>query len=257
MKAQLQSIALVALSAATIVGIAHAQTEPRFEVSPAIGAGAGPGAARNPQRVSRTPERIAFQSALVGNMMAFAYGFPLDRIERLPQWMYDARYDVAVTTEAATSLAEQKQLLQKLLEDRFGLVVHRVSYPSLVYFLVRGPDVKLTPTQDGDTANIPEFRREPFRPDTFQPSPIRDVYAARHVSISDLASWLYLQVQLPVIDKTGITGFFDIEISGLPIRGGAEGTIQAVRNSLGLDLESGHGTAESLIIEHIEQPSRN
>ncbi len=75
--------------------------------------------------------------------------------------------------------------------------------------------------------------------------------------MSDLAAWLYSQVRLPVFDKTGITGLFDIEVAGLPVRGGAEGTIQAVRNALGLDLELHHGTAESLIIDHVEKPGQN
>jgi uncharacterized protein (TIGR03435 family) len=62
---------------------------------------------------------------------------------------------------------------------------------------------------------------------------------------------------LPVLDKTGITGWFDIEIPGLPIRGGAEGTIRAVRDALGLELQVQRGTAESLIIDHVEKPSQN
>ncbi len=75
--------------------------------------------------------------------------------------------------------------------------------------------------------------------------------------MSDLADWLYLQVGLPVIDKTGLTGYFDLEISGLPIRGGAEGTIRAVRNALGLNLEPHRGTAKSLIIDRAERPGGN
>jgi uncharacterized protein (TIGR03435 family) len=62
-------------------------------------------------------------------------------------------------------------------------------------------------------------------------------------------------LRLPVLDKTGITGLFDIEIPGLPLRGGAEGTIRAVRDALGLDLKLHRGTAESLIIDHAEKPS--
>lgn len=63
--------------------------------------------------------------------------------------------------------------------------------------------------------------------------------------------------EIPVFNKTGITGSFDIEIPGLPVRGGADGAIRAVRNALGLDLESHHGTAESLIVDHVEKPSQN
>jgi uncharacterized protein (TIGR03435 family) len=236
--------------------IAYAQARAVFEASPVIasvrgGAGRGPG--NNVVTVSRTPQRIAFQAYLVGDIVAFAYAVPLDRVERRPQWMYDDRYNVAVTTAAPASLPEQKVMLQKLLEERFGLVVHRVSYASPVYLLVPGAKVNLTETTEPDAVDIPEFRREPFQPGL----PLRNAVYGKHVSMSDLAAWLYPDLQLPVLDKTGITGLFDIEITGLPINGNAVGTIQAVRNSLGLDLELHHGTAESLIIDHVEKSKQN
>ena len=75
------------------------------------------------------------------------------------------------------------------------------------------------------------------------------------MSMSDLADWLYSQLQLPVLDKTGITGLFEIQISGIPPSGGAEATIRAVQNSLGLILERHQGTAESLIVDRAEKPN--
>jgi uncharacterized protein (TIGR03435 family) len=236
------SMVRVALSAVIITGIAYSQAGPAFEVSPAASAGRA--------SLSRTPQRIAFQSALVPDIIAFAYGLPLDRIERRPQFMYDNRYDVAVTTTATATLAEQKVLLQNLLEQRFGLVVHRISYPSTVYYLVAGPKVNLTRSAEQDDAEPTELLGASLRPSGL-------VRTATHVSMSDLAASLYTNLQLPVLDKTGITGYFDIQITGTPLRGGAEGTIKAVQNSLGLDLEVHRGTAESLIIDRAEEPRRN
>jgi uncharacterized protein (TIGR03435 family) len=264
-------MARAALSAAAIMGITiggsmiprwitYAQSGPTFEVSPVITAGRAGGTGRGTgtsiARISRTPRRIAFRAALVGNIMAFAYGLPLDRIERRPQWMYDDLYDVAVTTEAPASLPEQKLMLQKLLEERFGLVVHRVSNESPVYFLVPGAKVYLTETKEGDATGLPDFHRaDPGL--EFSSGLPGGTSVGNHVSMGDLAAWLYPQLQLPVLDKTGITGLFDIEIRGLPIRGGAEGTIRAVRSSLGLDLELHPGTAESLIIDQVKKPEQN
>jgi len=156
--------------------------------------------------------------------------------------MYDDLYDVTVKTAAATGVPEQKLLLQKLLEQRFGLVVHRISTSSPVYFLVPGAKVNLTKAEEADAADLPEFH---------------GCCLALHASMTDLAAWLYQDLQLPVLDRTGITGLFDIEIKGMPSRGGAEGTIRAVRDSLGLELELHHGTAESLIIDHAERPKEN
>jgi uncharacterized protein (TIGR03435 family) len=245
------SITLVAIGAAAI---AFAQAGPAFQVALAGEGGAAPGQS-GARRPSRTPQRIAFRAARVGDIMAFAYGLPLDRIERRPQWMYDDLYNVAVTTVGATGLPEQKLMLQKLLEERFGLAVHRVSNESPVYFLVpAGAKVYFTESKEADAGDIRPFC---ISHSELPPQPGRSACTATHVSISELADWLYLQVRLPVIDKTGLTGFYDLEITGLPIRGGAEGTIRAVRNSLGLNLESHRGTAESLIIDHAERPSGN
>jgi uncharacterized protein (TIGR03435 family) len=235
--------------------IAFAQAGATFEV-----ALVGEGGANSRVKSFRTPQRLAFQAARVGDIMAFAYGLPLDRIERRPQWMYDDVYDVAVTTAAPTGLPEQKLMLQKLLEERFGLVVHRVSNASPVYFLVPlGAKVYFTETKEADAGDIHPFCISRPRPplQTGDPRPIGNVCTAPHVSMSDLADWLYSQVRLPVIDKTGLTGYYDLEISGLRMGGDAEGTIRAVRNALGLDLELHRGTAESLIIDHAEKPSRN
>ena len=246
------SIARVAISAAAIaIGglmatqwIAFAQAGATFDVTRV-------GAANSRARRWRTPQKIAFQATGLGDIMAFAYGLPLDRIERRPQWMYDDLYDVAVTTADPTGLPEQKLLLQKLLEKQFGLVAHRVSNESPVYFLVPlGAKVYFKETKEAEAVDIFQFCIS-------NPRPPRNVYVAPHVSMSDLAEWLYSQVRLPVIDKTGLMGFYDLDITGVTMRGGAEATIRAVRDSLGLNLEPHRGTAESLIIDHAERPIRN
>jgi uncharacterized protein (TIGR03435 family) len=250
MRAELRNVALSAVIVVIATrGIAFGQPGPSFEVSQ-VAAGA------HRPNTSRTPEKIVFQAARVGDIMAFAYGLPLDRIERRPQWMYDDLFDVAVTTEAPTGLPEQKALLQQLLEKRFDLVVHRISNQSPVYFLVSTGNVNLTESKDGHGLAGPAFY---LVPGSLQvgASGAGLTLAGWHVSMRDLAAWLYPQLQLPVLDKTGITGAFDIEISGLPLKGGSDGTIRAVRNSLGLNLEIHPGTAESLIIDHVEKPVGN
>jgi len=158
--------------------------------------------------------------------------------------MYDDYYDVAVTTTAPASLPEQKLMLQKLLEERFGLVVHRNTYPSPVYFLVRGHEVKLTPVQEAPApADFKLLSRSSGRLDAV-------------ISMGELADWLYPLLQLPVVDKTGLTGLFDIQIAP-NLLGGAEQTILSIQNSLGLNLERHQGTAESLVIEQSTRPQAN
>lgn len=221
--------------------IAYAQSTPVFEAKPSASF-RGPG--RFCDRLAsatRAPQRIEFQSWLLGDLLAFAYDLPLDRIERRPQWTYDECFDVAVTTPAPASLAEQKRLLVALLEDRFGLVARRVFYPSPVYSLTRGSNVTLTEESEPEFGILPQSSAHM----------LSKLYAS---SIGDLTASLTRHLQLPVVDNTGLTGLFDIAID-LPARITESGVTTAVQSALGLNLERREGTAESLIIERLEKAS--
>jgi uncharacterized protein (TIGR03435 family) len=63
----------------------------------------------------------------------------------------------------------------------------------------------------------------------------------------------------PVIDRTGIKGFYDFEyryISGDPHPDVISTIITSVQE-LGLKLESGKGPVEIIVIDHAEKPSPN
>jgi len=242
-----------ALCALVIAGGALAQVQPMFEVAKVASAG-------KPYRVRawRTPERLEFSAAQAADIIGFAYGFPADRVDRRPQWMYNDYFDVAVTTPSAATLAEQKVLLQKLLEERFGLVMHRVSREGPAYYMMAGPNVKLTASTEGEEVLYPEFRtRLPEPTKTPRSGPMRLICTAKHVSMSDVATWMYSLVKMPVSDETRITGFFDLEIPGMPINSNGDVAIEAVRNTLGLEFELKKEPVETLIIDGSREPGGN
>jgi uncharacterized protein (TIGR03435 family) len=78
----------------------------------------------------------------------------------------------------------------------------------------------------------------------------------------------------PVIDKTGFTGAFDVQVkfmpdqstAGLMVPGGLSsqptdsnfpGILAAIQEQLGVKLESAKGPVEVLVIDHVEHPSEN
>jgi uncharacterized protein (TIGR03435 family) len=77
-------------------------------------------------------------------------------------------------------------------------------------------------------------------------------------------------VDRPIIDGTDLTGTFDFtilftpEING-PLPPGANFTpdpngltfLEALKEQLGLKLESQTGPVESIVVDHVEQPSEN
>jgi uncharacterized protein (TIGR03435 family) len=227
---------------------ARAQRAPALTITPLV-AGGGGGNVNIWARIRQTPQNLSFQADRLPDIIAFAYDLPAERIEGQPQWMYDNRFNLELTSEAPTALPEQKLMLQKLLAQRFGLVVHRISYPSPVYHLVAGPKVNLTPAQDPDAEGLPELHSV-LEPDQYK-------VVLEHASLKDLAATLSAQLQLPVVDETGIAGRFDIDVSGWQVRVSAEIAIPAIRKSLGLDLQVHSGSAESLIIDSSHMPNEN
>ncbi len=266
-RAPLNTAAILAVVAGAFMvpqRTAGAQAGPAFEVSLVSSDAPRLSAQDSRMAISRTPQRLAFHNALVADVMAFAYGMPVERIERRPQWMYNDLFDITVTTVVPASVEEQKLTLQKLLEERFGLVFHRATYPSPVYFLVAEANVNLTQSSANEAEELAQFaaaRRTGSGPRGATPTgssgPPGLTIESKHASMGDLALWLYSKVQLPVVDKTGITGYFDVQIPRFPVRPSPEEVTLAVRNALGLNLELRHGTAESLIIDRAEPPKVN
>ena len=85
--------------------------------------------------------------------------------------------------------------------------------------------------------------------------------------LSVFAACLSIALKTPVIDKTGLTGNWDYDLeyangSRSTVADGPSTTapdlITAVREQLGLKLESKHGSVKILVIDHIEKtPSPN
>jgi len=82
-------------------------------------------------------------------------------------------------------------------------------------------------------------------------------------TLSSFAGLLGVALDRPVIDKTGITGYFEIHLvfspddsTERPVRA-APGIVQAIQEQLGLRLVPSKGPVEVLVIDHIERPSEN
>ena len=195
-------------------------------------------------------------------LLVNAYGIRQGLMFGLPGWANSARFDVTakVTDQDLKDLRklsrEQRQaMLAALLADRFHLKTHTEIKTLPVYELVvakGGP--KLT------TTIVPP----PDDPLGYGNLDVHgtDVSAAG-VTIADLAMNLSFPLDRTVINKTGLTGRYDFHLRwtadgvGAGAMDAPPDLFTAIQEQLGLKLQPAKGPVETLVIDHVEQPTDN
>jgi uncharacterized protein (TIGR03435 family) len=89
---------------------------------------------------------------------------------------------------------------------------------------------------------------------------------ASGTTMANLANYLSSMLSRTVVDKTGITGEFDLQLAFTPGLQPADGVgaadlgpdfFTALQEQLGLKLESAKGPVEILVVDRVERPSEN
>jgi uncharacterized protein (TIGR03435 family) len=231
------------------------------------------------------PEQLEALGYPVQGLIIEAYGIPAGRIVGVPDWARTEWYDVRARTSKPSSRQEVRAMLQTLLAERFAMKVHRDMREMDVFALVvarpgsLGPKLKPvildceTNTLAGGSGPglFPADTRPPcgnmisnarVMPDGGA-SLVRNRFAA--VTMEAVASGL-ASTGRPVIDRTGLTGTFDVELeylsqgvspaattdrevlNGMPLR-------DALRQQLGLELRPERGPIEYLVIDSLQRPT--
>lgn len=160
-------------------------------------------------------------------------------------------------------------MMQTLLADRCKLTVHRELKEKAIYVLLiakNGP--RLMPAKAGEVeaakTRHPGAVAIPGGSGVFvrgQTNGHIDIYSA---TTGTLALLLAGPAGRPVVDKTGLTGLYDMHLDmgqvGLAPENSAESAdsvFSSLQEQLGLKLESRKDDVENLIIDRIERPSAN
>lgn len=191
-------------------------------------------------------------------MIALMYGVSVHQVTGGPEWLDSDRYDVEAKSDRPYGRDDLHTLFQHLLEDRFHLTMRKETVEGPVYVLtLDGAAQKMKRNDSPEDFHIPM---------TFAPN--GSSIGAR-VPMSYLAWWLGQQLQQenrPVIDRTGLPGYYDFTLSFAPIRPpGAENPPEeqrpslftALREQLGLKLTPDKGPITHYVITHVEKPSAN
>ena len=225
----------------------------------------------------------------VRELIRDAYGYrnrAHSEVVGAPDWVDKERYDVdarassefPISTSAGLPPAAEAAL-RALLAERFKLKVRVESQRRPVYELVMhradgklGPN--LVPSKGGCRSF---FQREPVNtavvildPKDGEPQPTRPCplgvsaggVFAENMPLTDFVKVLGLRPQLnrTVIDRTGLTGGFDINLQ-YPIDSGVPNPVPPLKplleSQMGLTLRETEAPVDILVIESIDHPTEN
>lgn len=230
-----------------------------------VGVSGGPGTA--------DPGRYTTQNLDLANLITIAWGILPYRLSA-PDWLHEARFDLAATLPAGATREQFQLMLQNLLKDRFKLTVHNDKKEMQAYELTvakNGPKLQTSPV---DPTPDPPMTRSPpsLGPDGFPVLPAGRARASTTMngkartrfadaSMEDLVENLSVQLGQPVTDSTGLKGKYDFTLSW--VRGGPDADsgptlFGAVQDQLGLKLTSTKAPVDILVVDHIEKtPTEN
>lgn len=233
-------------------------------------------------------------TAQLADFINFAYKLMLVGAQKdavyshLPKWVTTDLFTIEARAEGNPTMDQMRLMVQSLLAERFKLAVHFETHdvPVMALVLVKPGKLgsRLLPHAQGppcDAEIPPVDRNSPKIPDTWRPAcgDIQNldwtnntvILGSRNTTMEVLANYAAALVQpgRPVVDQTGLNGKFDYELNftppwKMPKDQNADSLdltgptfLEALKDQLGLKLEPTRAPIQTLVIDHVEQPSPN
>jgi uncharacterized protein (TIGR03435 family) len=206
-------------------------------------------------------------------LIPWAYDVPQSQITGAPGWVASDGWDIAAVGGGDAPVDEIRLMVQQLLEDRFRLRHHWETTEAPVYDLVLSKAGKLRENLvPGDCPSV--LAADADAPvGVFPGAPCGALMNSpghtqgNNLTAAELAGSLSFFLERPVLDRTGLTGRYDVELRWTPERillqsstlpdGAPPSIFTAVQEQLGLKLQSGKGPVRLFVIDRLERPSGN
>jgi uncharacterized protein (TIGR03435 family) len=207
---------------------------------------------------------LAVANFPVSQLIPIAFGVTPSQVTGGPGWLSE-RYDItAKSVEGVSNRDVLRALLRAVLEQRFKLRTHTDSRELEVYALVPAaqpwkPGRGIQTVTSGCGAPAAAASPTPPRCNLTMP-PGRIVGIGADMAM--LASALGSRFGRPVIDKTGITGWFDINLEFTPETtdsgvGVSASLVTSLQEQLGLKVQADRAMRDVVIIDSIQRPTDN
>ena len=238
------------LIAAAFASIASSAEFEVVSIKPADPSSPGPG--RMGAYIDTKPTLLSVPNATLKELMEGAYGVEQYQISEGPRWIGSSRFEVRAKSAAPANREELLAALRPVLAARFQLTFHRQTRQVAVYALELAK-------------GGPKFRKSPPGP----PRPAMN-RLGHNVDMAWFAKYLTrFGSEMPVIDRTGLAGNYDLDLDMEKIMTAAKGddgppdnnaifraTVEAIESQLGLKLTPAKAPLEILVIDHAEPPSQ-
>jgi len=210
-------------------------------------------------------------------LIGLAYRLQEFEIVGGPAWASADRFNIEA--KAADPNADPNQLrlmLQSLLADRFNLKVHTETKQNSVYLLEvakNGPRIKLSADQTSPDVSGPSAPGAGPNHGAFRFGP--GAMTGNAVTLSLFTRFLSQRMDRTILDKTGLTGRYDIQLSWQPGEGenpldpggnrvqpagpdpSRSSIFVAIEEQLGLKMQSAKAPIDLLRIDSLEHLSEN
>jgi uncharacterized protein (TIGR03435 family) len=193
-------------------------------------------------------------------LIKYAYKITDSQISGGPAWIDNELYDFDAKADRTVTRAELGAMFAKLIVDRFKLQFHidKRTMPALVLTLDKGGQ-KMTPNTTDYEWEIPVVPVEGSRLPKFKGTRCPLYY---------LAWFIGRQENRPVVDQTGLTGFWDFNLEYVPEGAAMRGPtgeaplegpslVTALKEQLGLKLTSEKAPVDVYVIDHVEKAGAN
>jgi uncharacterized protein (TIGR03435 family) len=212
------------------------------------------------------PRRFRTMNTTLNDVISFAYDVNAKQIVGGPDWMESEKYDIQTgepDQPGAPNQAQQKAMLRKLMEQRFGLKFHQGKKDLSAYVLTvakAGP--KMTKNESGDHQGAAFYFTKLgnliFRDDTMD-----DFCHGMQGAVFDR----------PVVNHTGLEGHWDgtlkwtpdetqFQVFGVKIAPDESPSapppiFTAIQEQIGLKFDAEKTAVDVMILDHVEKPSEN
>jgi uncharacterized protein (TIGR03435 family) len=229
--------------------------------------------------------QLRSSNEVVVQLIAAAYNVPTFRIVGGPDWIRTEGFDIQARGEATATMDHTRLMLRTLLADRFMLRVRTETRDVPIYSLVlaradgrTGPRLRrASPAACADRGPQPIGGQPGDLPPCGRLFENPGRFTGRSVSPALLATRLSSIAGRVVVDRTGLTGLFDVDaewglteaqyaefvqqlppgVTPRPFDASKPSLFTALEEQLAVRLQSATGPVEVVAIDSVERPTAN